>query len=213
MAHYDFLFANVPLLFRFFYTLGSYTFYWTPKYISTCSSALCRLFLLCSSFLGFIREVLVFCVSRLFSGASCEGSGAHCVFLATWNRTENEMNLCFHFFIYLFPSEQLNRTTYPCIGECHKSTSCSDLCAVIVVFSVRWDFLLKLSSLSLPVPNHKRHPGLDLSCRLDKITLIPEVHKQTLRGNPWGLVEKSCIVSVTWQDFGNTWRKMGREVN
>lgn len=127
------------------------TFYLTPKYISTCSPALCRLFLLCSSFLGFIREVLVFCVSRLFSGASCEGSGAHCVFLATWNRTENEMNLCFHFFIYLFPSEQLNRTTYPvrlryerrlvsCIGECHKNTSCSDLCAVIVVFAVRRDF-------------------------------------------------------------------------
>lgn len=152
--------------------------------------------------------MLVFCVSRLFSGASCEGSGAHCVFLATWNRTENEMNLCFHFFIYLFPSEQLNRTTYPvrlryerrlvsCIGECHKNTSCSDLCAVIVVFAVRRDFFFKLSSLSLPVPNHKRHPGLDLSCRLDKITLTPEVHKQTLRGNPWGMVEKSCIVSVT----------------
>lgn len=66
-------------------------------------------FCFATAFLGlFVKCWSFFCVSRLFSCASCEGSGAHCVFLATWNRTENKMNLCFHFFLCLFPPEQLN---------------------------------------------------------------------------------------------------------
>jgi len=34
-------------------------------------------------------------------------------------------------------------------------------------------------------------------CEGDESTSSSEVHKQTLRGIPRGLVEKSCIVSVT----------------
>jgi len=105
-------------------------------------------FCFATAFLGlFVKCWSVFCVRRL---TSCEGSGAHCVLLATWNRTENKMSLCFYFFLCLFPPEQLNlahlvpfisdmKGDCSRIGKCKKKKkkSCDDLCAVIVVFTVR----------------------------------------------------------------------------
>lgn len=91
----------------------------------------------------FLKCWSFFCVCRLFSSASCESSESHCVF--SHLVAENEMNLCFHFFLCLFPSEQLNQTHLalftsdmkgnqcPAFENVTKSMPCHELRAVIVV--------------------------------------------------------------------------------